>query len=232
MPKNDLQTLIALISPQRAQVDQSVKYGGTIKAIKPFTPLMHNLWICYHLFVKGKVKLVICRGVSGIFYSRVPQSGGGPHTGCIQKRITKKNLLISKCFNSTALHWKQSKPVLLEEADLWVLHGCRWVAKQQKWLQTCPQKYGTSLTFVWTCAVHPEEDALNTCEPCKFCYVKLYFQQCIKKKYHKHLCPLLKKIPSLLESDDFFRCTLCLWEAKSGLSKSILDPQIWSVNFE
>lgn len=33
MPKNYLQTLIALISPQRAQVDQSVKYGEQLKQL-------------------------------------------------------------------------------------------------------------------------------------------------------------------------------------------------------
>lgn len=33
MPKNDLQTLIALISPQRAQVAQSVKYGEQLKEL-------------------------------------------------------------------------------------------------------------------------------------------------------------------------------------------------------
>lgn len=43
MPKNYLQTLIALISPQRAQVDQSVKYG---KQLKQLNHLPRSCIIC------------------------------------------------------------------------------------------------------------------------------------------------------------------------------------------
>lgn len=73
MPKNYLQTLIALISPQRAQVDQSVKYGEQLKQLNHLprsciiceyaTTFFKNFSIPYYgLQVKGKSQIGYMQG--------------------------------------------------------------------------------------------------------------------------------------------------------------------------